>query len=265
MRPDGFRASAHYLLDHLGSCVVAASWGTDPGDLGWRKANALAITTSPRLAHLTGCKGVFCGLAATARRDASSALLLWWSEGRFASWWEDETVPWPAVDDDGPVRRPRPDGYGVWRDAHGTVGVAVEYDRGTEPLRRLTAKLAGYVELAWLFGAPAWTLFVLPSPRREATARAALDGSPVPVATTHEPLPPGGPVWLPLGVSRRVPLGALATVPDTPPVAALRAALTVPGARSARRRVSRSGLRGLPEPSPCAPSGSAPLGVRPDA
>lgn len=44
----------------------------------------------------------------------------------------------------------RPDGYGRWHQDGREVDFFLEYDRGTEPLDRLAAKLAGYRKLTTL-------------------------------------------------------------------------------------------------------------------
>jgi hypothetical protein len=257
-------ADYHYVLDHAGSYVVAADRGADPDALAWTKENALAIMRSQRLAHLVGTNGLFVTLAGTARRHADATLLLWWSERRFAAWLGEQSAGWTAVAQDGgrgwrQPPRPYPDGYGVWTEGGSTVACAVEYDRGTEPLARLTAKLPGYVELAWLLGAPPWTLFAFGSPRREANARAALAGAPVPVATAHDLADPAGPVWLPVDASPalRLRLAGLAHAAPAPAVRPLLDALAVRGARAARRRLSLAESRGGTPPHPEDPDGGA--------
>ena len=264
-RADAASTPYHYLLDHLGSLVVAADRGyADPLALDWRKDNALAITRSQRLAHLVGTNGLFTALAGRARRDPDATLRLWWSEGRFAAWMAAQTARWPDAEpaSDGRswrrVPRPRPDGYGVWTERDATVAFCVEYDRGTETLARLDDKMPGYVELAWLFGTPPWTLFAFPSPRRERSARRVLAAAPVPVATASAVTDPAGPVWAPVDNddADRLRLAALALRTDLPPpVRPLLAALAAPGSRAARRRTGRDEQDGGLPPSPTDPDG----------
>jgi hypothetical protein len=57
------------------------------------------------------------------------------------------------------------------------------YDRGSEPLGRLTGKLPGYLALTHATGISTPLLLWLPTPAREASARQALAGASLPVAT----------------------------------------------------------------------------------
>ena len=262
-RPDTTAGAYHYVLDHLGSYVVVADRDGDADALDWRKERALAITRSQRLAHLVGANGVFTTLTAAARRTSDADLLLWWSRRRFASWLEEETVHWPDVaasdSTSGAVPHAQPSGYGVWREGAATVPFALEYDRGTEVLGRVAGKIPGYVELAWLLGAPPWTLFAFPSARREANARDALAGAAVPVATAYDVTDPSGPVWLPLdgpdgaGRVRLADLGALC--PASSNVSRLLADLAEPGSRERRGRTALSEAGGAPPPTPTDPDG----------
>jgi hypothetical protein len=96
----------------------------------------------------------------------------------------------------------RPDGYGRWRQHQTEVDFFVEYDTGSEPLAKVTDKLAGYEDLAAATDLWTPTLFWVRSPGREASLREAFarSRSPVNVATAH-PLGGRGPaeaVWLPI-------------------------------------------------------------------
>jgi hypothetical protein len=82
------------------------------------------------------------------------------------------------------LRRPlghvvRPDGYGRWREHDREVDFFLEYDRGTEPLDRLAAKLAGYQQLADATQIATPVLFWLPTTGREATVRQPSPTRPV--------------------------------------------------------------------------------------
>jgi hypothetical protein len=135
-------------------------------------------------------------LAAARHRRAHAgpraALVVWWSERRCADHWG---------------RLVRPDGYGRWREDDREVDFFLEYDRGTEPLDRLAAKLAGYQQLADATRIATPVLFWLPNTGREATVRQALAGQtrwasvPFLVATASPALgrSPAEQVWLPLG------------------------------------------------------------------
>jgi Replication-relaxation len=115
-------------------------------------------------------------------------LEVWWPEQRCAQQWG---------------RLVRPDGYGRWREHDRRVDFFLEYDRASEPLARLTAKLPGYHELAGATGIATPLLLWLPTATREAAVRQALAGSSLPLATAT-PQPghtPAGPLWLPLHAS----------------------------------------------------------------
>lgn len=59
----------------------------------------------------------------------------------------------------------------------------LEYDRGTESLDRLAAKLEGYEDLERVTKVRRWVLFSLRTERREAGVRRVLAGSSLPIAT----------------------------------------------------------------------------------
>ena len=196
----------HFILDEAGAMLLAAEDGTTPADLGYRRDRSMAIALSPRLAHDTGANGIFTALAAAARASAGrQALECWWGERRCAAAWGECA---------------RPDGYGRWTERvpgqpPATVDFFLEYDTGSEPLRRVIAKLAGYAALAARTGITTPVLFWLRSPSREAALHARLAGPPppgvrdaacagqipgVPVATAARGITPGGPAgaaWLP--------------------------------------------------------------------
>ncbi len=177
-----------WVLGPLGASLVAAERGVEVPDLPWRRGLTHELAGNERLAHLVGTNGFFSALIRSARQRAGCELQAWWSERRCAAEW-GELV--------------RPDGYGVWAERDATLPFLLEYDRGTEPLARLTAKLPGYAALASAAGHANWVLFRFGGPGREAAARRALAGSPVPVATAA--LRPGDApdeaVWLPVGSS----------------------------------------------------------------
>ena len=187
-------APYHYLLGPAGAAVLAAEQNTTISRLGYRADKALALAHSQRLAHVVGVNGFFTALAATARhrRPVPAALAAWWSERRCADQWG---------------RVVRPDGYGRWQEGDREVDFFLEYDRGSEPLERLQAELAGYQELAEATGIPTPVMLWLPSAGREATVRQALVragrwGRVRFVVATASPtlgLGPAEAAWLPLG------------------------------------------------------------------
>lgn len=176
----------HYVLDALGTEVVAADRGIEVARPGIHHTRALALADSQRLAHLIGTNGVFCSLARRARQESDAELAEWWSERRCGAEW-GEVV--------------RPDGFGVLRHGSTAVEFFVEYDGGTETLGRLAAKLAGYADLVHATGWSPWVCFWFPSPRREAEGRKVLVHPDLAVVTGAAGLgeDPGGQAWLPVG------------------------------------------------------------------
>src|SRR5512132_4082789 len=181
-------APYHYVLGPLGAALLAAQTDQEPAELGYRRDRTLALAHSQRLAHLLGVNSFFCALAHTARQHPAAALEEWWSEQRCAAQWG---------------RLVHPDGYGRWREHQTQLDFFLEYDRGSEPLGRLAAKLPGYLQLAQASEIATPLLWWLPTQAREAAARQALSGSSLPVATaTPDPdQTPAGPLWLPLHAS----------------------------------------------------------------
>ncbi len=57
----------HYVLDELGTMVIAAERAEDPDKSRWRADKALAIGKSQRLWHLVGVNGFFSSLMAESR------------------------------------------------------------------------------------------------------------------------------------------------------------------------------------------------------
>jgi Replication-relaxation len=190
-------APFHYVLGSLGAAVLAAEQGSEPGRLGYRPDKALQVAHSQRLGHTVGVNGFFTALAASARQQppGRATLAVWWSERRCADRWGSIV---------------RPDAYGRWREDDRQVDFFLEYDRGTEPLDRLGAKLAGYRELAAASQIPTPVLIWLPSSGREATVREALTGVTrwgsvrflVATASPTLGLGPAEQAWLPLGSTR---------------------------------------------------------------
>jgi Replication-relaxation len=185
-------APFHYVLGPAGAAVLAAEQGIEPRRLGYRQDKALAIAHSQRLAHVVGVNGFFAALMVYARqRPGGAGLAVWLSERRCGDRWG---------------RLVRPDGYGRWREHGREVDFFLEYDRGTEPLGRLAAKLAAYQELAHATQISTPVLLWLPSSRREASLREALASKtclgrlPFLVATASPALAPSPAeaAWLPL-------------------------------------------------------------------
>jgi predicted transcriptional regulator len=178
----------HYVLDQLGAYVVAVMVNRDPDrevKLRWRTDQALSIATSQRLAHTVGANDIFVRLVAAARHDPAAQLATWWGE-RYCKAVLGEVV--------------RPDGLGVWHEAGRSVTFCLDYDRGSEPRGRLAVKAVDYARLEATWGVPFWVLVVVPGPRREAGARAALSGEGLAITTTTQSgaRRPTEAVWAPL-------------------------------------------------------------------
>ncbi|MFC9973897.1 replication-relaxation family protein [Spirillospora sp. NPDC127200] len=215
----------HWVLGPAGAHQLAGRRGQTTAALGYRHDKALAISTSSRLGHQVGVNDFFAHLHAYARHRADGTEVAeWWPEQRCAELWGDLA---------------RPDAFGRWTETTlptaqkipGAPGPApdqqgidffLEHDTGTEPLKKVAAKLAGYAELAESTGITTPVLFWLPSTTREANLRRLLDAPEIPVATAvHTPAVPGrtpghagpaGAVWLPAGVTG--PRRRLAALPD---------------------------------------------------
>ena len=149
--------------------------------------DAAAIALRPDLAHLRGANEVFCQLLGRARHSPDDSLDTWRSERTCAR------ILAASV---------KPDGFGRWRSSDAWCEFFLEYDTGTEPHSRLTAKLDGYADLAESAGVSCSVLFWLPNPTRETNLHQHLRDEPprVPVATAHgDPATcdPAGPIWRP--------------------------------------------------------------------
>jgi hypothetical protein len=187
-------APYHYVLGPLGAAVLAAEQGVEVRRLGYRPDKALEVAHSQRLPHMVGVNGFFTALVASGRQDRAQAasLATWLSERACADHWGHVV---------------RPDSFGRWRQHGRQVGFFLEYDRGTEPLDRLAAKLHGYGRLADATQIATLVLFWLPSSGREASLRRALASEarwgrvrfPVATASPTLGLGPAEAAWLPLG------------------------------------------------------------------
>jgi DNA-binding CsgD family transcriptional regulator len=188
-----------YYLAPAGAALIAAERGQPPPAPRVVEQRALALAASPRLGHLLGVNGFFTALAAAARASGGACTLAaWHSERRCAA-------------DLGDIVRP--DGYGAWARGGRVTSFYLEYDTGSETTARAAGKLAGYRDLATATSAPVLVLYWLPAPGRETGLRAALARASAAgvLAATGTPAlgGPAGPVWLPIGAGRRVPLAGL--------------------------------------------------------
>jgi len=186
---DRFRAgirpgsqSWRYTLGPIGAAIIAAERGRAAPRPAAHAERVLRLARSPRLEHLLGVNEFFIALAHHARDHPTQSLRWWLNEHRAT---------------DLCTGLARPDGFGTWSEHHPTgvreISFFLEYDTGTEPLRRLIDKLPGYAEARLGDGPDHPVLFWLPSPQREHHLHDLLTqtGPPVPVATAT-PAAPGG-------------------------------------------------------------------------
>jgi hypothetical protein len=207
--PTAGSATWHYTLGPAGAALAAAARGAEPPRPSELRRRAARLATSPRLGHLLGVNGFFCGLGSYARTHPGTTLAAWWSERRCAEHYGQIV---------------RPDGYGAWVEDGQRTEFFVEHDTGTEPLGRLVAKLPAYADLVTAGGPAHPVFFWLPSTAREAHLRRLLDErrATVAVATAAAELAralgasPAGPIWLPVGSGRRRCLIDLAAVSGPP-------------------------------------------------
>ena len=181
------------MLGSAGAAVLAAERGIEPRGLDYRTDKALEIAHSQRLGHVVGVSGFFTTLVGYARhrRPGHAELAAWLSERQCADYWGHVV---------------RPDGFGRWQEADHEIPFFLEYDRGTEPLDRLAAKLVAYQELAVATKIPTPVLFWLPSSGREVSVREALANEHrwarvrfvVATASPTLALGPAEAAWLPL-------------------------------------------------------------------
>ncbi|MDT0267225.1 replication-relaxation family protein [Streptomyces sp. DSM 44915] len=184
-RPLTPRGSApeHYTLGRRGAALLAARWATDVKHLSWRPDSTARTAFSPTLEHDLATTTLLTSLAATHHHDPHRQLTLWLSARSAARLWGDHA---------------RPDAYAHWQHDTTVLPFFLEHDTGSETLRRVEAKLAGYAAL------PTTTpvLIHTPSPAREAHLHQRLAPTArhenLPVATAHHPH-----AWLPLNPPSR--------------------------------------------------------------
>lgn len=156
----GREAEYHYVLDRLGALVVAVmALPTSTGrssSVGVRTKRCRSPPASawPTRSAPTTC---FVRLVAAGRHNPGAELVTWWGE-RYCKTNLGEVV--------------RPDGVGVWREGDATVTFCLEYDRGTEPLGRISAKAHDYERLERAWGIAFW----LPGRRPRPAPRARRPG-----------------------------------------------------------------------------------------
>ncbi|SCF02403.1 Replication-relaxation [Micromonospora mirobrigensis] len=154
------------------------------------------LSANPHLTHLLTTNEFFVRLTAHARQHPEARLDRWWSEAMTTKQFRTITA----------------DGHGLWSVAHATVGLFLEADTGTEPLRsRVVTKLDRYAKLIRRGGPRYPVLFWLRSEQREEHLHQLLRGqhTDVPAATATHGTDPAHAVWLPIGATGRVRLADL--------------------------------------------------------
>ncbi len=188
----------HYILDEIGAMIVAEYLGIDQRELGYREDRKRTLIEGQRLRHTRAANGFFTRMIFAARSTGSYLRVAEWrGEAWCARRWQLHV---------------RPDGYARLEGATGSLELVLELDLGTENRGRLEDKMERYRVLARAVTAPDVVLFCFPSEAREASARHALGGTQMPVATAtldrhlNDAL---GPNWLLVGGDRRFPLADL--------------------------------------------------------
>ncbi len=174
---------------------MAEYLGIDPREVGYRNDRKRTLINSPQLRHTRAANSFFTRLIFATRSPSSLLRVVDW---RGESWCERR---WQL--------HLRPDGFARIEGSAGPLELVLELDLGTENRGRLEDKMEKYRILARAATAPDVVLFCFPSEAREASARRALGGTAMPVATATldghlaDPL---GANWLPLHDDRRVRL-----------------------------------------------------------
>ena len=187
-RRDTGSAPYHYVLGPLGAATLAAEQGVTVADLGYRRATALAVAHSRRLAEILRVNGFFTALAGYARHHPNTELALWWSQQRCQATWG---------------RLIQPHGFGHWREYDTVLGFFLEC-HGEEPISHLIPALAGYDDLAHATSQRATNLLVwITTTEREAELHRAVPPRSylVATATPRDDSSPADTVWLPLGTT----------------------------------------------------------------
>ncbi|GAA3745352.1 DNA-binding CsgD family transcriptional regulator [Spinactinospora alkalitolerans] len=174
----------HYVLDAPGAEILAAEHGQTAREFGYRRDRVLTLAYRSSLTHTLGVNEFFVDLTAHTRTHSTR---LAWRTARDCEHQFGDIV--------------RPDAAGRWTDANKAIDFFLEYDTGTEPLRRLEAKLDAYHELARLTGNRGIVLFRLPSAKRADNLHHRIPRPPVPTATAIHGTHPAHKVWTPLGSS----------------------------------------------------------------
>ncbi len=148
------KPQAHWLLDEVGAHLVAARLGRERKGLGWDRQQDFHEHT--QLAHRLECNRFVCSLI-TATLDTPDVWVAAWESG-----WGAIKPYWSLP----PYESARPDASLTLGTPFGLVGVAVEWDRATEPMATLVGKIRSYGVMLERSERPLNVCFVVPGERR---------------------------------------------------------------------------------------------------
>ena len=151
------KPQAHWLLDEVGAHLVAARLGRERKSLAWDRQQD--FHQHSHLAHRLECNAFVCSVVA-ASLDTEDVWVGDWGLG-----WEAIKQPWPSL---GGYEATKPDAGFTLSTPYGLVVIALEWDRATEPMATLLAKIARYGTTLKESRAQRRTnvCFVVPSERR---------------------------------------------------------------------------------------------------
>jgi len=136
--PGNYRLHSLVLLSPRGARVLAASAGEDPRRHVKRAEDAMFHCFN--LTHDLEANGFFVGVGVASRDLPDQGLYHWVGEAQ-------QRVLFRARSRDGvDIRQPASDGWGRYLAPAGSITFDLEWDRGTESMKRLGDKVRGYME-----------------------------------------------------------------------------------------------------------------------